>query len=78
MAQKRQHNHESRVKQAELVRSLVRENYEPGRQDRCKSWVYRNIVKPRIGISEKTFWRYLGVKIIKPIEDKNQLKLFDD
>ncbi len=77
MAQKRQHNHESRTKQAELVKALVKENYEPGRQDRCKSWVYRNIIKPRIGISEKTFWRYLGVKPQQKPEDKNQLNLFD-
>jgi len=78
MAQKKQHNHESRTKQAELVRELVKHNYEPGRQDRCKSWVYRNMVKPSLGISEKTFWRYLGVKIAKSPEDKNQLKLFDE
>lgn len=77
MAQKRQHNHESRTKQAELVKAIVKENYEPGRQDRCKSWVYRNIIKPRIGISEKTFWRYLGVKPQQKLEDKNQLNLFD-
>jgi len=76
MAQKRHHYHESRMKQAELVRSIVNANYEPGRQDRCKRWVYRNIVKPRTGISEKTFWRYLGVKPPPKIEDKDQLKLF--
>lgn len=76
MAQKRQRRHESRLKQAELVRALVKENYEPGRQDRCKSWVYRTIVKPRTGISEKTFWRYLGTKPTTKIEDKNQLRLF--
>ncbi len=46
-------------KRAEIVRRLVADNYEAGRQDRCKSWVYRNIVRKAYPMSERTFWRYL-------------------
>lgn len=76
MAQKRQHNHESKKLQAELVRAIVSDKYEPGRQDRCKSAIYRNLIKPRVGICERTFWRYMNEDETKPVEDARQLKLF--
>jgi len=70
------HTHESRQKSAEKVKQLLELHYEPGRQDRCKLWVYRNIIKKETGISERTFFRYL--KKIEPEkkEDDRQLKLF--
>lgn len=42
------------------VKKLVEQHYEPGRQDRCKRWVYKHIVKPATNISERTFYRYLN------------------
>ena len=67
----------TRIK-AEKVKELVRQNYEPGRQDRCLMWVYRNFVKPSTGIGERTYWRLLGeMEEMKPAEDPNQLRLFD-
>lgn len=63
---------------AERVKGIIRENYEPGRQDRCKLAIYRSKVKPVIGISERTFWRLMAeVEAEMPtVEDKQQLKLF--
>ncbi len=58
---------------AREVRELVAKHYEPGRQDRCKMWVWRTIVRPRYGISAATFFRYL--KEDTP-DDRRQLSLF--
>ncbi len=42
------------------VQKIVEDNYEEGTQSRCKLWVYRHIVKPKFGISERTFFRCLS------------------
>lgn len=44
---------------AELVYNIVKEHYEPGRQDRCLLWVYRNKVNKVYPMSVATFWRCL-------------------
>jgi len=75
---KKHPKHISRKMSAEKIKAIIRQNYEVGRQDRCKLWVYRNLIKPTIGISERTFWRYqkeVDVEM-KPDDDPNQLKLF--
>jgi hypothetical protein len=63
---------------AERVKELLRADYEPGRQDKCKLAVYRNKIKPQTGISERTFWRYMQeIEAEQPVvEDPRQLKLF--
>lgn len=66
--------HKSTIVRAQQVRRLVAEHYEPGRQDRCKLWVWRNIVYPRYGISRATFFRYLGEE--DTYGEDNQLSLF--
>lgn len=50
----------STQKRAEQIMRLLAEYYEPGRQDRCKRWVYLHHVLHTLGISERTFYRYLG------------------
>lgn len=52
--------HKSTLKRAEAVLAVVEQYYEPGRQDRCLLWVYRNIVARQTGISQRTFFRYLN------------------
>lgn len=47
---------------AKKVRDIVAKHYEAGRQDRCKRWVYLHIVRKIYPISERTFYRYLGIK----------------
>lgn len=53
--------YKSTAQKAQLVRSILTEYYEEGRQDRCKLWVYRNKVYPALGISQRTFFRYLNI-----------------
>lgn len=68
------------LKRALLIRSLVEQYYEPGRQDRNRSWVFRNVIVKIYPISERTFWRYMSLTREKMNEqeplDGNQLKLF--
>jgi hypothetical protein len=69
---------ESTRKKAELVHELVKKHYEPGRQDRCLTWVYRYYVWKEVPMCERAFWHYLErIKEEKKEEkeDKNQLKL---
>jgi hypothetical protein len=76
MAKKHKKYLSTRMK-AERVKELVRQHYEPGRQDKCLMWVYRHVVKPATGISERSYWRYLDeMGVEKAEEDPNQLKLF--
>nr|DAE48070.1 MAG TPA: helix-turn-helix domain protein [Caudoviricetes sp.] len=65
--------YKSTVKKAQIVRGILSEYYEEGRQDRCKLWVYRNKVAPVLGISERTFFRYLNTP--EPTEPSTQLTL---
>jgi hypothetical protein len=57
----REKMNENIKKKSEIVKQLVADNYEEGRQDRCKRWVYRHIVRKSYPMSERTFWRYLSL-----------------
>lgn len=72
-------SHKSRKVTAEKVRNITDQFFEPGRQDRCHLWVYREKIRPLFEISESTFWRYINETESpqKQVEDPNQLKLFD-
>lgn len=50
--------YESTIKRAERVLELVKQHYEPGRQDRCLKWVWRTKVRPELGLS------YIGFQTI--------------
>lgn len=66
------------LKKAQKVQQLVAEYYEPGRQDRCKRWVWTYKVYPIYPMSERTFYRYLAMPKAQEAlkNDTNQLKLF--
>lgn len=70
----------STLASALAVQEIVEQHYEPGRHDRCKRWVYRNFVRKKFRISERTFFRYLKITPQTPAqadpEDKRQLSLF--
>lgn len=68
------------ILRARLVQQIVEEHYEPGRQDRCLRWVWRNRVIQRYPMSERTFFRYLGIKVETQHheQDKRQLNLFEE
>lgn len=76
---KKHPKHISRRISAEKIKAIIKKEYEPGRQDKCKLWVYRNYVFPATGISERTFWRYQKAvdDEMKPDDDPTQLKLFE-
>lgn len=40
------------------VGEVIKAWHEPGRQDRCLSWIYNNKVEPIFKISERTYKRY--------------------
>jgi hypothetical protein len=70
------------IRRAEIVRDLTARHYEPGRQDRCKLWVYRNVVSKQYPMSASTFFRYLSAEkdVDETKEDPaglKQLKLFE-
>lgn len=68
--------YKSTQKRAAEIQRLVDENYEEGRQDRCKLWVFRHIVRPQYGISERTFFRCLARKENNEPSEAVQLYLF--
>lgn len=69
---------------AARVKEMVRQNYEPGRHDKCLMSVYRNVVSKQLGISERTYWRYLKTETDPPTntingeqeEDERQMRLW--
>ena len=70
---------ENTRKKARNIQLLLAEHYEPGRQDRCKLWVFRNVIAKQYPMSERTFFRYIGIDASgnsKKEDDKRQLKLF--
>ena len=76
---KKNPNHKSRKIVIAHVKEIIQQNYEPGRQDKCKAAIFRNKIAPLTGICERTFWRYMQDTGIddKPVRDPNQLRLFD-
>ena len=64
---------------ADKVKAIIREFYQPDRRDMCKLQIYRQKIRPVIGISERTFWRYLNeidIEDCMVVEDVRQLRLF--
>lgn len=51
----------STIRRVQIVQGIVRDYYEPGRQDRNKHWVWRTQVRPLLGISLRTFSRYINL-----------------
>ncbi len=49
------------INKALMIAGIVEQNYEPGRQDRCRMWVYRSIIRKEYPMSERTFWRMLAL-----------------
>lgn len=68
------------LRKALLIKKIVDDHYEPGRQDRCRMWVFRNFIIKQYPMSERTFRRMLVIaqehqdKITK-IQQKNAKKM---
>jgi predicted transcriptional regulator YheO len=50
---------DSTEKKAEIISEILAKHYERGRHDKCKSAVWRNIVRKTCPMSRRTFFRYL-------------------
>jgi hypothetical protein len=61
------------IQRAAMVLGLVHQYYQPERHDRCKRWIFRNIIVKQYPMSERTFWRYISMQ---ENEYSNQLTLF--
>lgn len=76
---KRHNNTLLRIKR---VQEIVAMHYEPGNQAKCYKAVWRNYVFPVYPCCYMTFLSYINTPLgnlnDKPMEDKRQLKLFDD
>ena len=60
------------IDRALLISRMVEQYYEPGNQSRCRLWIFRNYIKPVYPMSERTFWRYMGIakeKLFMPSDD---------
>lgn len=70
---------ENTRKKALIVRRLMSEHYQPERHDKCKRWVWRNYINPVMPMAERTFYRYINMKLEEDHrkEDHRQLKLFE-
>ena len=66
----------STARRIQIVKSLMRDRYEPGRQDRNKTFVFRTEVFPLLGIS-KTSDEDVS-KAMRPKEEPRQGSLFPD
>ena len=61
--------HPNTRKMALIVQEVVEANYESGRQDRSKEWVYRSIIRSIYPMSRRTFFRYL--RLARKIEEQD-------
>lgn len=52
--------HRSTAVKIEQVKSILAKWYEAGRQDRNKGWVFRTHIAPVLGISRRTFSRWVN------------------
>jgi hypothetical protein len=49
------------AEEAAIVRKILDEHYEPGRQDRSKIQAYRKHVQKILPMSERKFWQLLKI-----------------
>ncbi|MCR5697853.1 MAG: hypothetical protein K6G73_12845 [Marinilabiliaceae bacterium] len=67
-----------------ICKSVLADKYEEGRQDRNKGWVLRTAIAPMLGISRRTFSRYINTpdekvdEVLCAKNDARQLSLFPD
>ena len=55
-------------KKAIIIKKLVDEHFEPGRQDRSMVHIFRTVVSRQYPMSERTFWRL--IKTARKYEEK--------
>ena len=53
----------NKINKVKIVADIVKQHYEPGRQDRCLKWCYENVVNKLYPMSVRTFWRYMDIAV---------------
>lgn len=51
------------INKVRIVADIVKQHYEPGRQDRSLIWCYTNVVNKLYPMGKRTFWRYMGIAV---------------
>lgn len=76
------YNKKGYYRRAKVIQEIVRQHYEPERQDRCLAAVWRKHVQPVFGICYNSFLHYLHTRV--PADDGGekpnaaQLSIFGD
>lgn len=61
---------------ARAIREITAQHYEPGRQDRCRKWVWRKYIRPVYGMCYVTYLKYLNTPLDENEKKDGQLTLF--
>lgn len=74
--EKRKH-HESTIERVRMVRAITEQHYESGNQARCYKAVWRQHIFPKFKICYRTYLNYLGIPTPPPVQQPQQLTLWD-
>lgn len=53
------------INKVRIVADIVKQYYEPGRQDRSLKWCYTHVVNKLYPMGIRTFWRYMDIAVNK-------------
>ena len=57
------YNKRGYYRRARVIQEIVRQHYEPERQDRCKAAIWRRYIYPQFGVCYQSFLRYLHTRV---------------
>lgn len=57
------YNRRGYYRRAQVIQEIVRQHYEPERQDRCKAAIWRRYIYPQFGVCYQSFLRYLNTRV---------------
>lgn len=60
-----------------MVRAITEQHYESGNQARCYKAVWRQHIFPKFKICYRTYLNYLGIPTPPPVQQPQQLTLWD-
>ncbi|NDV45490.1 hypothetical protein D0T49_00285 [Paludibacter sp. 221] len=65
------------LKRAEIIQSIVAENFEPGNQSKSRAQAYRQHINKLYPMGERTFWRYMSINVKEEMHEaqKGQLAI---
>lgn len=69
------YNRNGYYKRVRAVQELTAQHFEPGRQDRCRKWVWRKFVQPVYGIGYHAYLNCLKVDVAEAMKSDQRLML---